>query len=145
MGASVSSAKRTAVVRGAVAVEFGLAVPSLLLIMLGGFHFIQVMVNRHIQADATAYAARAVATTLRPNGQPAVNAEAIIRARMGPTVNECGVFQVNVDPDVMTLYPANPAFGTRHGRAVEVTSRCTLPGRFSFTGTELNVKSTFPY
>ncbi len=104
--------------RGAVAVEFALCMPALLIVVFGGVMLARAIHARARLSDAVSYAARAeaVAASMRPNG--AVDGAAIttnVNTRMA-SVNECS------QPITTTFQ----TIGVVPYRRLEVTATCTL-------------------
>lgn len=60
--------------RGAAAVEFGLAIPALLILVIGGLHLGRAMAARHQLTDAAGYGARAASVA----GAAAYNTTTVI-------------------------------------------------------------------
>ena len=103
---------------GAVAVEFALSIPALLIIIFAGLHLGRAISARARVADAAAFACRseAIAAATRPNG--AVMPDQIIKMvneRMKGT-SECTT--------VETTYETPPASGPY--RYLKVHVKCTL-------------------
>jgi Flp pilus assembly protein TadG len=117
--------------RGAAAIEFGLAIPVLLMAVAGGLALGRALVVRHNFADAVSFATRMSA--VNANGSPAkVNGASIqsaIVARMPP--RECsGV-------DVQARVEAQAAFGGV--QAVLVVATCTVEPLFGGAWASLNI------
>jgi Flp pilus assembly protein TadG len=104
--------------RGAVAVEFALCIPALVLVVFGGVMLARAIHARTRLSDAVAYAARAeaVAAAQRPNG--AVDGASVtqnVQTRM-MTVPECAQ-PIAVQWQAVHVAPY---------RRLEVTATCTL-------------------
>jgi Flp pilus assembly protein TadG len=98
--------------RGAVSIEFALAMPSLLLVVFVGFELGRILITRHRLADATGYAARAAAIV--GGGPSPATVQANVQRRMGDETARCSSLQVQT-----TTEPGVPA-------AVRVVATCQL-------------------
>lgn len=122
---------------GAIAVEFALTLPILLVLVLGGLHLGRVLGTRHRLSDATGYAARSAAISGATSG-PAV--QALLLARMGTAATQCS--SITVTPKVV---------GSPPSRYLEVQSKCKLPPPFGagFLGgigpDEVSVTAAMPF
>lgn len=103
--------------RGAVAVEFVLSMPALLLVVFAGLHLGRAISARARIADAAGFAARAeaIAASGRPNGQVLPDQIiAMVNSRMAGT-SECA-----------SVETTQQVQGTAPYRYLTVTVRCTL-------------------
>jgi Flp pilus assembly protein TadG len=102
--------------QGSVSVEFALVMPLLLIVIVGGVHFGNVLMTRHKLTEATNYATRAaaIAQITNPN-----TIRTMIQNRMG-TGSGCAAVLV-------TTTTAVDALGTNR---LEVRARCTLSPPF---------------
>jgi Flp pilus assembly protein TadG len=101
--------------RGAVSIEFALAMPSLLLVVFVGFELGRILITRHRLADATGYAVRAAAI-VRPTPGPAA-VQAAVQRKMGDELGRCASLQVQSTTEP-GAYPG--------GQALRVVSTCQL-------------------
>lgn len=124
--------------RGAVAVEFALVTPLLLLVVLGGVQLGRVLVTRHRLADATSYAARAAAVSRQTD---LATVQEAVRSRLGNEVERCTSFSVQA-----VIVPG--AF--EGSQALQVTTICSVRPMFngepfvSLSPHELTVTAAMP-
>lgn len=105
--------------RGSIAVEFGLAMPILTLVLLGGLQLGRAMVTRHRLEDAVSYAARSAAIGNQTN-QGVV--QQIVHTRLGRELNQCAPLRT----ETRTVPSAGPGIPP----ALEVTATCSLTPMF---------------
>ncbi|MBX7101770.1 MAG: pilus assembly protein [Myxococcaceae bacterium] len=129
--------------RGAVAVEFALSAPLILLLLLAGLHFTRALVTRLRLADAVTYAARSGVVAGSTWSEAQVRQAA--QTRMGVEAGQCeGGFQLQV-AQVPGAFAPNAAFGPLNGRALQVTATCALPGRFQLAAMTLHATAVYPF
>lgn len=106
--------------RGAIAVELGLAFPIIFVIILAGIQMGRALITRHRLEHAVSYATRFSAVA-NQTGQAQVSA--MVRDRMGQTVDQCSNLAIDV-----TVVPAT-ADGAP--QALQVDATCTLNQMFA--------------
>jgi Flp pilus assembly protein TadG len=102
--------------RGAVAVEFALTVPVIVLLVVGGVHVGRVLGTRHSLADATSYATRA-AVVAGTTSQAQV--KSLIVGRLGASASQCASLGVTAN-----------VIGSVPNRRLEVVTTCTPSAPF---------------
>lgn len=123
--------------RGAISVELALGLPLLVMVVMGGVHFGQVLKTRHQLGDATGYAARAASLRATTNAN---QIRALVQDRLGAS-SGCAALTV-------TTATATDALGVRR---LEVTSRCTVATGIGgellgFLGpAEVTARASMPY
>jgi Flp pilus assembly protein TadG len=123
--------------QGSIAVEFGIAIPVLMLVLLGGTQLGRVLLIRHRLEDATAYAARSAAVA-KQTDQGTVH-RAVLE-RMGTAGGSCA----NINVAVAQI----PGATEDVQGAIEVTSTCALNEMIKFPGVpqveEIKVVAAMP-
>lgn len=124
--------------RGAISVEFALATPALLLLILGGIHLGRALTTRHRLADATSFATRAAAIARTSDATFVRNT---ILARLSEGARNCSRIDV-------TTRLSGLAAGTSQ---LEVNATCRLRPAFgagligAIGPDEIAVTAAFPF